>query len=127
MSIKQPYSTSLRSVGAYQVSGRPWVSGSIQADSAQTVIHFPNVTRWIAISNTGTAAAKLSFSLAAKDDNNYFEIPGGTTTPRLEVKCVSIYLDGGDNSECLSVMAGLTNIPRDQMYTLAGLEGIDAD
>ena len=127
MSIKQPYSTSLRSVGAYQVSGRPWVSGSIQANTTQKVIHFPNVTRWIAISNTGTAAAKLSFSLAAEDDNNYFEIPGGTTTPRLEVKCVNIYLDGGDNSECLSVMAGLTNIPRDQMYTLAGLEGIDAD
>ena len=127
MSFKQPYTTSLRNVGAYQVSGRPWVQGAINANSGEQVINFPNVTRWIAVTNTGTAEARISFSSAGHDDGNYFVIPGGTTSPRLEVKCADLYLNGGDDGTVLSVMAGLTNIRRDQMYTLTGLEGVDAE
>jgi hypothetical protein len=127
MSFKQPYTVGLRSVGAYQVSGRPWVEGGINASASTKAIAFPFVARWVVISNTGTLAAKVSFSAAAEDDGNYLEIPGGTTSPRLEVKCTGVWLDGGDNAAVLSICAGLTNIPKDQMYTLSGLDGIDAE
>ena len=119
MSIKQPYSTSIRHVGAYQVSGRPWVKGNLDVTSS-TKIQFPFVTRWICITNNDTSAAvKLSFSSGGAGSGVYFEIPAGATSPRLEVKCSEIWLIGGAANKT-SVMAGLTNIPRDQMYTLTG-------
>lgn len=119
MSFKQPYTTSLRNVGSYQVSGRPWVAGNLDV-TGSTNIQFPFVTRWICITNNNSSAAvKLSFSSGGAGAGAYFEIPAGTTSPRLEVKCSEIWLIGGGANET-SVMAGLTNIPRDQMYTLTG-------
>ena len=118
MSIKQPYSTSLRSVGAYQVSGRPWVAGNLDVTSS-TKIQFPFVTRWISIANTSGTAVKLSFSAGGAAADAYFEIPPNSISDRLEIKCSEIWLIGGAANKT-SVMAGLTNIPRDQMYTLTG-------
>ena len=127
MSIKQPYSTSLRSVGAYQVSGRPFVKGGIQANASTQTVAFPFVTRWVVITNTGNTAAKVSFApdKGGVADGCYLEIPAESISPRLEIKCVELFLDGGQASASLSVMAGLTNVPRDQMYALAG-SGIDS-
>ena len=127
MSFKQPYSTSLRSVGPYQVSSRPWVKGGLNASSTQVKIELPFVSRWIVISNTGATAAKLSFASdgGGVGDGFYLEIPANSSSPRLEIKCVELFLDGGADATCLSVMAGLTNIPRDQMYALSG-DGVSA-
>lgn len=127
MSFKQPYSTSLRSVGPYQVSGRPWVKGGLNASTTQVKIELPFVSRWVVISNTGSTAAKLSFASdgGGVGDGFYLEIPANSSSPRLEIKCVEFYLDGGEDDTKLSVMAGLTNIPRDQMYALSG-DGISA-
>ena len=127
MSFKQPYSTSLRSVGSYQVSGRPWVKGGLNASSSQVKIELPFVSRWIVITNNAATTAQLSFAAdgGGVGDGFYLEIPGNSTSPRLEIKCVEFFLDGGHNSACLSVMAGLTNIPREQMYALSG-DGVSA-
>ena len=126
MSIKQPYSTSLRSVGAYQVSGRPFLKGGMNASSSTATVIFPFVTRWVVITNSGDTNIKVTFApdKGGVSDGCYLEILAGQTTPRLEIKCAELHLHGGENAACLSVMAGLTNVPRDQMYTLAG-EGID--
>ena len=127
MSFKQPYSTSLRSVGPYQVSSRPWAKGGINASAATVKLEFPNVTRWVVVSNSGNAACKISFAAdgGGAGEGFYLEVPAGTSSPRLEIKCVELYLDGGENGTKISVMAGLTNIPRDQMYALSG-DGISA-
>lgn len=126
MSFKQPYSTSLRSVGPYQVSSRPWCKGGINASSG-VKIELPFVSRWIVIANDSATTAQLSFAPdgGGVGDGFYLEILPNSTSPRLEIKCVEFFLDGGHNSACLSVMAGLTNIPRDQMYALSG-DGISA-
>ena len=127
MSFKQPYSTSLRSVGPYQVSGRPWVKGGINANGAAVKIELPFVSRWIVISNDSATTAQLSFAAdgGGVADGFYLEILPNSTSPRLEIKCVEFFLDGGADATCLSVMAGLTNIPRDQMYALSG-DGVSA-
>ena len=97
------------------------MAGNLDVTSS-TKIQFPFVTRWITITNLATDAddtIKLSFSSGGAAAGTYFEIPAGATSPRLEVKCSEIWLIGGAANKT-SVMAGLTNIPRDQMYTLTG-------
>ena len=127
MSFKQPYSTSLRSVGPYQVSSRPWCKGGINASGGAIKIELPFVSRWIVIANDSATTAQLSFATdgGGVTDGFYLEILPNSTSPRLEVKCVELFLNGGADDTCLSVMAGLTNIPRDQMYALSG-DGISA-
>ena len=44
------YKAGLQHVGSYQVSGRPFVTGSVDALSpavAPVVVRFPKVTRWV--------------------------------------------------------------------------------
>jgi hypothetical protein len=133
MSIKQPYTTSIRHVGAYQVSGRPWCRGGIDASSSTQTIQFPFVTRWITIiNNDPDSVLKVGFSSngVGGSGTNYFTIGkagtgadasaslrGTSQSVRLEVKCAAIYLNGSDD---VDIVAGLTNIPRDQMPSLSG-------
>ena len=107
---------------AYQVSGRPFASGGIDAvDQAPVVVNFPYVTRWIEVINNGSGSAKVGFGPHAFTDanNNFFVIPSGSTSGRLEVKVSRIYLSGSDHPTSadaenrnmgLSVVAGLTSI-----------------
>ena len=107
---------------AYQVSGRPFASGGIDAvDQAPVVVNFPYVTRWIEVINHGSGSAKVGFGPHAFTDanNNFFVIPSGSTSGRLEVKVSRIYLSGSDHTASagaenrnmgLSVVAGLTSI-----------------
>ena len=81
----------LNNVGSYQVSGRPFASGSIDATGA-TKVEFPYVTRWITIVNNDTSnACKVGFSSAGVSGTNYFTVhekaaAGQSCSVRLEVK-----------------------------------------
>ena len=102
----------LNHVGAYQVSGTPFASGSIDASSA-VKITFPYVTRWVQIVNNDTSnAVKVGFSSIGVQGTNYFTIGKGaasvpTSSERLEVKVTELWLYGADN---VDVVAGLTSI-----------------
>jgi len=105
----------LNYVPAYQASGRPWASGSINA-SGPTQLEFPFVTRWVQVSNHGTGSVKVGFSENGVVGANYFRVPGvvaaGTSAPqsvRLELKVSELWLHG--NSDGVDVVAGLTTIP----------------
>ena len=114
-------------VPAFQTSGRPFASGGIDAcDQAPVVVNFPYVTRWIEVINNGSGSAKVGFGPHAFTDanNNFFVIPSGSTSGRLEVKVNRIYLSGSDHTASagaensnmgLSVVAGLTSIHSDKV------------
>ena len=56
------YNVGLQNVSSYQVSGKPWASGSIncRADAlAIAQLDFPNVTSWVIVSNLDTANNNL--------------------------------------------------------------------
>tara|TARA_R100001509_G_C4864227_1_gene214489 strand:+ start:852 stop:1274 length:423 start_codon:yes stop_codon:yes gene_type:complete len=108
----------LNHVPAYQASGRPWASGSINCKDDAIILpelEFPTVTRWIYVTNHGADAVRVGFSEAGVRGDNYFRVAGvvagGNSAPqsvRLEVKVSKLYLSG---STSVDVVAGLTTIP----------------
>jgi len=121
-------SPGLGAVGSYQVSGKPFVSGSIDVNTATAgalgplKIEFPSVTRWIVVTNhdiTSDGDVKVGFSELGFDTNNYFTVSrdandyGDTMTARLELKCTELYLTGACTS--CDVIAGLTGISTNEI------------
>ena len=111
-------------VGAYQVSGRPYATGSLDATGASAiVVTFPTVTRWVSIVNHSTSAFSCSFS-ANGMGSNYFRVHGtdndansAPSTVRLELKVSELYFSGSNNFD---VVAGLTNIDTARLKTSSG-------
>jgi len=105
------YTAGLNNVGSYQVSGIPYLSGGIDATNGAS-LNFPHVTRWIQISNSGSAVLYYSYSLngAAPTPGNYGIVFPDQSSPVLEVKATELYLNGG-TAEGAFVAAGLTNLP----------------
>jgi len=118
----------LNHVGAYQVSGQPYASGSIncKADDVPLTdceVAFPYVTRWFkVINNDPVNDCKVAFSVSGlTGSSNYFTVPsmsGSVTTAHgdtsnvahsgiLELKVSSIFLSGSTN---VDVVAGLTKV-----------------
>ena len=128
----------LNHVGAYQVSGRPFASGSIDCLDGDLPggreITFPYVTRWFKVINKDvTNDCKVAFSQTGMTgSNNYFTVPslsgsvstayGNTANAAdsgvLELKVSSIWISGSTN---VDVVAGLTTISSGRTTTSAGV------
>ena len=111
MAISWKTDVGVNHVGAYQVSGRPFATGSIDA-STTVKVEFPKVTRWIYVVNHGGADCRLGFSQAGVEGTNYLRIqpPAAGNVPNsvsLELKVGELWLTGSGN---VDIMAGLTNI-----------------
>ncbi len=116
-------------VPAYQVSGIPWATGSVNCSSGVTKFTFPYVTRWIVINNHSTSAnAKVSFSergqgTGTPTTSNFFEVgkqfanASGPSSVRLELKVSEIFISGADK---VDVIAGLTTIKPEKIATSNG-------
>ena len=113
------YKAGLQNVGSYQVSGRPFATGSVDAlspaASAPVVVRFPKVTRWVVVSNNTAVACRVGFSSngvsgsspAIAYENYFLTVPANTMTQPLELKVTELWLSG---SNTVDVMAGLTFI-----------------
>ena len=105
------YRSGLGYAPAYQVSGKPYAVGGIDATTAASVV-FPTVTRWVTISNTGAQNLKVGFSLRGVQGaaaSNYLEILPSSSFGPVELKVTAVHLIGGTAGN-VSVMAGLTGI-----------------
>lgn len=105
------YKPGLGNAASYEVSGIPYVTGGLNPAGGEIALSFPQVTRWVVVSNTDATAAntvKIGFSSNGVGGENYYLLSGSQTTPRLEVKVTELYLNGASTN--VSVMAGLTSI-----------------
>ncbi|MHA2303603.1 MAG: hypothetical protein ACXACD_21905 [Candidatus Thorarchaeota archaeon] len=98
---------------AYQVSGQPFASGSINAATA-TKVEFPYVTRWIYVVNRGGADVRVGFSQAGVEGTNYFVVEQSEDSQRLELKVSELWISG---SGVVDVVAGLTSVPSSRTTT----------
>jgi hypothetical protein len=112
-------------VGSYQVSGKPFVTGSTALlNGAQAQIDFPSVARSVTVINDSTTDIRISFT--DKDRGNthlgkhYIKLTETRDSMTMNVKCkqIFIYADGGLAQ--FTVFAELTHIPSGSMYDLTG-------
>jgi hypothetical protein len=132
MSLNHP-KTGPNNVGAYQMSGIPYVTGSTGLEESldKKEFVFPNVTKYITFVNlNGTAANVLSASFSAEGlhgtpatgQQNYFAVPGNSFPVTLDVRCKSIFLSTAAASQW-SLCAGLTPIAAADFPVLTGSNG----
>ena len=120
------YKPGLGLAASYQVSGKPFVSGSINAAGSATSlgphgVNFPNVTSWVTVvNNDSNNECRVGFSEFGVVGSNYFVVPALTNNTAvmgpLDVKVTQIWLSGSTD---VSVIAGLTYIGIDQINNSA--------
>ncbi len=129
MSYPEP---GLGHVGAYQVSGFPFLTGSSLAPGAQTCIVFPCVTRRIyakKISANGTVYIHFADDVADPNvtlNHHYIRLNSEDEAIDMFVKASKVYLSNPSLSDPVEfeLLAELTNIPAARMPPLTG-PGID--
>jgi len=139
MSLGKPYGVGLHNVGSYQVSGRPFVTGSNISGSENVIlagdeisVSFPNVTKQVTVWNyASSSVGKLRCHLVSSgsiDDHavrkHYVELSQNESIT-LNIKCNRIWLSSVGQDINWKLYASLTNIPAARMYELSG-SGINA-
>jgi hypothetical protein len=115
-------------VPAYQSSAVPFVTSSLISAGGVQVITFPQVTRFFNIQNVGTVATDeiaVAFTQRGLDSSvgNYFTIGQGVSF-RDEIRTTVLYISCSSGASVrYQVIAGLTNIPKEQFLTLTGSNG----
>ena len=130
MSLYSPRASGLGNSAAYQVSGKPFITGSTVETDGEVKVEFPSVTKSITFGVTGSAALRFHFdsvSSAPAVGTGFHFVPVFPTTTdanhtfRMEVKCKEIYISGlGAGQSGFTMLAELTGIPASEMYQLTG-------
>ena len=104
------YKSGLGNAASYQVSGIPYVTGTIDLDAIAGVytLSFPSVTSWVSVAVADQQTCAIGFASGGVESGNRFLVKGPAVTPRFEVKVTELHLSG--SSTDVSVMAGLTYI-----------------
>lgn len=106
MSIPSYGNPGLGSVGAFQKSGQPFSTGSVDCTSV-VQISFPYVTKFVQVVNKGSSDVRLGWSANGVAGDNFVRIPVSSSSPIYEIMVTSLFLSG---SNSVDVMAGLTGI-----------------
>ena len=118
------YKPGLGLVGAYQVSGIPYVKGPISnapANGGPYKVTFPQVTRWVKVINYAQTGSNeevlISFSAKGLENQTHAMSVLPSSEIHLDLKVTELYYTG--SSESFSVIAGLTYIQTDQINNIS--------
>ena len=125
MAINHP-KAGANSVPAYQLSDVPFVTssagGEVQASPIE--VTFPYVTRFFVVQNTSANPMRIGFTadgVNADITANYMVLSGNDMTPRMELRCKSLFLRNDDAGDCsFSLTAGLSTIESNEFPILTG-------
>ena len=141
------YNSGIHNVGSYQVSGRPFVTGSEAIVGQEYKINFPKVTKSITVIFSGSAGAKgingvdlgdtdclrVYFARTASQDpitpgeRHYITLGGHGESVTFDIKCKEIFIgcvteQANEAAPYIGyeVFAELTNIDVGSMYSHTG-------
>ena len=115
----------LNQVGAYQVSGRPFASGSCLAavSGSSLVVRFPTVTKWFQIEpHSGSfQSVRVAFSengLHGKGGANFRIHASSSFCRPMDIKVSELWFMSEDSATfTFDIVAGLTGIPHGRTST----------
>jgi|TARA_R110000824_G_C15142460_1_gene670132 hypothetical protein len=117
----------LNHVPAYQVSGRPFATGSVDVTTA-TKVDFPYLTRWFQVVNKAATPVNVGFSkIGVTNDpaggTNFIAVDasgslGYGKSEVYDIKIAELWLSGSDS---VDVLAGLTTVPIERATTATGV------
>ena len=123
----------ISSVGQYQISGTPWVTGSSNLDGgAEDEISLPYVSSYVEVrlgpASLGNPANVVNIAFAASGSGDVIagrhmiQLDASLPSWSANVKCTKLYISnpGANNNLDYSVFAALTGIPGGQMWQLTG-------
>lgn len=121
----------LGSVGSYQVSGKPWLTGSWDGLAAGTEdkISFPSVAKAVTVINTNTDGNDIHVHFNSKTATDvsgglhYLALNALNDAFTFAVKCKEIYISApswGGGAASYTVVAELTGIDTNEMFVLTG-------
>ena len=142
-------STGLRSVGAYQVSGHPFITGSANLDAGKChMVEFDYISKSFTVINTNTDTAdviRVHFVSGSDTTNitvpgeagmqdiadasdviinrHFITVPAGNGSVTFDSRCKRFYIsnrEAGNANLSYEVMAELTTIPARRMFELTG-------
>ena len=125
------FAAGIGSVGSYQVSGVPWITGSVEglASGAEDKITFPSVAKAVTVINTDVDSADIHVHFNSK---TLTDVSGGLHYVALNAlndamtfacKCKEIYISSptwGGGAASYTVLAELTGISTSEMFILTG-------
>jgi len=124
------YNVGINSVGSYQVSGWPYMTGTTLNDTIEAKIEFPMVAKSVTIMASGsdeTLAGVLRVHYATTHSTNvvvgkhYFSMHTHGDAVTINSKCKEIYLSAAGGAAGFQLFAEMTNIPTASMYELTGV------
>jgi hypothetical protein len=128
------YAAGLSNVGSYQVSGIPYLTGSVllsasfATNNSQIKVEFPKVTKSVLIINTTGSNTPLRVHYNSLDGGNvesgkhFVTLPSNRDSIKLEHKCKEIYisLETAAADGAFELVADLTGIDPKEMLILTG-------
>ncbi len=115
----------LGNVGSYQVSGFPWITGSIINQNEEEHIVFPTVTKSITVFSRANPDLRIHFDTANHPNvyanHHYVSLTTIGQSITMNIKCNELYISNVDvDGGSYEIFAELTGIERQNMGPLSG-------
>ena len=125
------YSVGIRNVGSYQVSGMPWITGSVSLSASwEDKVEFPSITKAFTVINRTIGAnsqIRVHFNPTGAipdviNNYHYVELDNDESSIKFNCKEKHVYISSpaSGNVKSYTVIAELTNIPTSSNYVLTG-------
>ena len=124
----------LGSVGSYQMSGRPWLTGSdsMKGDITDR-IKFPNVAKSVTVISNTAHDIYVHFApgVVSITGSHYFPLTTAAEQATFNVRCREIYITtpaaNAGNAASYSLIAELTGIPNYELTGTMSGSGVSSD
>jgi hypothetical protein len=126
------FAAGIGSVGSYQVSGVPWITGSDNglAGGSEDKISFPSVAKAVTVINTDAESKDIHVHFNSKTGTDvsgglhYVPLDAKNNSFTFQMKCKEIYISsptwGAGGAASYTVIAELTGISPSEMFNLTG-------
>ena len=124
------YSAGVSSVGQYQMSGRPFMTGGqvigTGPNNGEVMVDFPNVTKSLTVVNRGDTTLMVHFDTRANanviTNHHYMSLPNQDDSYGFDIRSTRVYISQLESSGVglYELHAELTSIDSFEMHSLSG-------